>query len=121
MQPALQTRVVHVGLPAEERERLAAAHDAGELASPAAASSRRSPFAGSAQASRRYSSRVMRVHVGDVALVTPPTLMPSGSTSTSCAKRARVAHHHLGGDPAAEAGADQDRVLAAPSVAARSR
>ena len=37
--------------------------------------------------------------------------MPSGSASTSCAKRARVAHRHLGRHPAAEAGAHQHRVL----------
>ena len=36
--------------------------------------------------------------------------MPSGSASTSLREAPRVAHRHLGGDPAAETGADQNCV-----------
>ena len=110
MQPALQMRVVHVRLPAEPRERLAAARDAGkfglrQLHQVALAVRRIGPGEAHVLVARH------RVHVGDVAVGHAADLDAERIDQHQPAEAPRVAHRHLGGDPAAEAGADQDGVL----------
>ena len=110
VQPALQMRIVHVGLPAEPRECLAAARDAGEfgLRQPhqvALAVRRIGPGQAQILVARH------RVHVGDVAVGHAADLDAERIGQHQPGEAPRVAHRHLGGDPAAEAGADQHRIL----------
>ena len=51
------------------------------------------------------------VHVGDVAVGHAADLDAERIGQHQLREAPRVAHRHLGGDPAAEAGADQDRLL----------
>ena len=82
VQPAFQPRIVHVGLPAEQRQGFASARDRRPVRCPAARCSRSRRVAGSAQARRMNSARGIACMSTMSRSVTPPTLMPSGAAST---------------------------------------
>ena len=112
MQPALQPRVVHVRLPAEQRQRLAPAHDRSQLAfRQRGVVDLASPRIGPGEAHELRARH--RVHVGDVAVGHAAQLDAERRGQHQMRETLRVAHRHLGGDPAAEAGADQYRIAQA--------
>ena len=102
MQPALEARVVHVRLPAVEREGLAAAHDRRQLALRQRACNRSRPSPGRPRRAADIRPRVIAVHVGDVALVAAAQLDAERGDQHQAGEAGGRAHHHLGRDPAAE-------------------
>ena len=87
VQPPPEPRIVHVGLPAIERESFASADDLSQFGVPKlreidVALRRITP------GQLQVVSPRQRIYVGNISLSRPPILMPSGSTKTRCENRA---------------------------------
>ena len=110
MQPALQARVVHVGLPAEHRECLTAADNTGEFGVGQLGGVDLSLIRVGPSQAHELGARD-GVHVGDVAVQHAADLDPKRRGEQEAGEPGGAADGHLGSDPAAEAVTDEDGVL----------
>src|SRR5215472_9026330 len=110
MQPALEPRIVHVGLPTVQGESLTTADNCGELALRQPGEIDVAPCGIGPSQLQVLGSR-QRVHIGNVPFLPAANLDAERIDQHQLREPGGRAHYHLRRNPAAEASADEYSIL----------